>query len=99
MLSFSFLFLVQEELEYSWPFVPAETVVREVVVLAVSLISALRHRTTPCSASPNVFSQCVSQCLLSIPSNEVEFKILIVSNYLLDCDGGCSQEVSAFHEL
>ena len=26
------------------------------VVLAVSLMSALRHRTTPCSASPNVFS-------------------------------------------
>ena len=32
MLSFSFLFLVQEELEYSWPFAPAETVVKEVVV-------------------------------------------------------------------
>ena len=32
MLSFSFLFLVQEELEYSWPFVPVETVVREVFV-------------------------------------------------------------------
>ena len=32
MLSFSFLFLVQEELEYSWPFAPAEMVVREVVV-------------------------------------------------------------------
>ena len=32
MLSFPFPFLVQEELEYSWPFVPAETVVREVVV-------------------------------------------------------------------
>ena len=29
---FSFLFLVQEELEYSWPFAPAETVLREVVV-------------------------------------------------------------------
>ena len=29
MLSFSFLFLGQEELEYSWPF---ETVVKEVVV-------------------------------------------------------------------
>ena len=29
MLSFSFLFLVQEELEYSWPFAPAETVVKE----------------------------------------------------------------------
>ena len=26
------------------------------VVLAVSLMSALRHRTTPCSVSPNVFS-------------------------------------------
>jgi len=26
------------------------------VVLAVSLKSTLRHRTTPCSASPNVFS-------------------------------------------
>ena len=32
MQSFSFLFLVQEELEYSWPFAPAETVVRELVV-------------------------------------------------------------------
>ena len=32
MLSFSFLFLVQEELEYSWPFTPAETVVKELVV-------------------------------------------------------------------
>ena len=32
MLSFSFLFLGQEELEYSWPFAPAETVVKEVVV-------------------------------------------------------------------
>ena len=48
------------------------------IVLAVSLMSALRHRTTPCSAS---------QCLLSIPSNKVELKILIVSNYLLDYDG------------
>ena len=35
MLSFSFLFLVQEELEYSWPFAPAETVVRELVVETV----------------------------------------------------------------
>ena len=32
MLSFSFLFLGQEELEYSWPFVPAGTVVNEGVV-------------------------------------------------------------------
>ena len=32
MLSFSFLFLGQEELEYSWPFAPAEMVVKEVVV-------------------------------------------------------------------
>ena len=32
MLSFSFLFLVQEELEYSWPFAPTETVVKELVV-------------------------------------------------------------------
>ena len=32
MLSFSFLFVGQEELEYSWPFAPAETVVKEVVV-------------------------------------------------------------------
>ena len=32
LLSFSFLFLVQEELEYSWPFAPVETVVKEVVV-------------------------------------------------------------------
>ena len=32
MLPVSFLFLVQEELEYSWPFAPAETVVKEVVV-------------------------------------------------------------------
>ena len=32
MLSFSFLFLEQEELEYSWIFAPAETVVKEVVV-------------------------------------------------------------------
>ena len=32
MLSFSFLFLVQEELEYSRPFAPAETVVKELVV-------------------------------------------------------------------
>ena len=31
-MSFSFLFSVQEELEYSWPFSLAETVVREVVV-------------------------------------------------------------------
>ena len=31
MLSFSFLFLGQEELEYLWPFAPAETV-KEVVV-------------------------------------------------------------------
>ena len=31
-MSFSFLFPVQEELEYSWPFAPAEMVVREVVV-------------------------------------------------------------------
>ena len=31
-MSFSFLFLVQEELEYSWPFSLVETVVREVVV-------------------------------------------------------------------
>ena len=31
-MSFSFLFPVLEELEYSWPFAPAETVVREVVV-------------------------------------------------------------------
>ena len=31
-MSFSFLFLVQEELEYLWPFAPAETVVRELVV-------------------------------------------------------------------
>ena len=31
-MSFSFLFLVLEELEYSWPFAPAEMVVREVVV-------------------------------------------------------------------
>ena len=30
---FSFLFLVQEELEYLWPFAPAETVVRELVVV------------------------------------------------------------------
>ena len=32
MLSFSFLFLGQEELEYSWPFAPAEMVVNEVDV-------------------------------------------------------------------
>ena len=32
MLSFSFLFLEQEELEYSWPFAPVETVVKEMVV-------------------------------------------------------------------
>ena len=32
MLYFSSLFLGQEELEYSWPFAPAETVVKEVVV-------------------------------------------------------------------
>ena len=31
-MSFSFLFLVQEELEYSWPVALTETVVREVVV-------------------------------------------------------------------
>ena len=31
-MSFSFPFLVQEELEYLWPFAPAETVVKEVVV-------------------------------------------------------------------
>ena len=28
-MSFSFLFQVQEELEYSWPFAPAETVVKD----------------------------------------------------------------------
>ena len=32
MLPFSFLFLGQEELEYLWPFAPAETVVKKVVV-------------------------------------------------------------------
>ena len=32
MLSCSFLFLVQEELEFSWPFAPAETVVKELVL-------------------------------------------------------------------
>ena len=32
---FSFLFPVLEELEYSWPFARAETVVREVVVRTV----------------------------------------------------------------
>ena len=32
MLSFSFLFLGQEELKSSWPFAPAEMVVKEVVV-------------------------------------------------------------------
>ena len=32
MLSFSFIFLEQEELEYSWIFAPAEMVVKEVVV-------------------------------------------------------------------
>ena len=32
MLSFSFLFLGQEELKYSWPFALAEMVVKEVVV-------------------------------------------------------------------
>ena len=32
MLSFSFLFLGQEELEYSWPFAPVEMVVKELVV-------------------------------------------------------------------
>ena len=31
-MSFSFLFPVLEELEYSWPIAPAETVLREVVV-------------------------------------------------------------------
>ena len=31
-MSFSFFFPVLEELEYSWHFAPAETVVREVVV-------------------------------------------------------------------
>ena len=31
-MCFSFLFLGQEELEYSWPFAPAETVVKEMVV-------------------------------------------------------------------
>ena len=31
-MPFSFLFPVQEELEYSWPFAPAEMVVKEVVV-------------------------------------------------------------------
>ena len=35
--------------------------------------------------------QCVSQCYLSIPSNEVELKILIVSNYLLNYDGGVAR--------
>ena len=29
---FSFIFPVLEELEYSWPFAPVETVVRELVV-------------------------------------------------------------------
>ena len=32
MMSFSLIFPVLEELEYSWPFAPAETVAREVVV-------------------------------------------------------------------
>ena len=50
------------------------------VVLAVSLMSA--------SNDPVL---CVSQCLLFIPSIEVELKILIVSNYLLDCDGGVAR--------
>ena len=31
-MSFSFIFPVLEELDNSWPFAPAETVVREVVV-------------------------------------------------------------------
>ena len=31
-MSFSFLFPMLEELEYSWPFAPEETVVKEVVV-------------------------------------------------------------------
>ena len=29
---YTFLFLGQEELEYSWPFAPVETVVKELVV-------------------------------------------------------------------
>ena len=33
MLSFSFLFMGQEELEYSWPFAPVEMVVKELVVV------------------------------------------------------------------
>ena len=61
------------------------------VVLAVSLMSALRHRTTPCSVSHNVFSPS--------PSNKVESKIVIVSNYLLNYDEGVARGVSAFHEL
>ena len=35
--------------------------------------------------------QCISQCLLSISSNEVELKILFVSNYLLNCDRGVAR--------
>ena len=103
MLSFSFLFLGQEALEYSWPFCAGgdggegggcgdggeggcgdrPSVCTGAVVLAVSLMSALLHRTTPCSASPNVFSPS--------PPTKVELKILIVSNYMLDCDGGVAR--------
>ena len=86
MLSFSFLFLGQEELEYSWPFAPAETVVKEVVVG-----TAVRETAETGDRSARI--QCVSQCLLSIPSNQVELKILIVSNYLLDCDGGVARGI------
>ena len=47
MLSFSFLFLGQEELEYSWPFAPAETVVKEVVVVtAVRETAETGNRST-----------------------------------------------------
>ena len=40
MLSFSFLFLVQEELEYSWPFALAEMVVKEAVVATAVRVAA-----------------------------------------------------------
>ena len=46
-MSFSFLFPVLEELEYSWPFARAETVVREVVGTMVREVAETDDRQDP----------------------------------------------------
>ena len=43
-MSFSFLFPVPEELEYSWPFSRAEKVVREVVGMVVREVAETDDR-------------------------------------------------------